>query len=29
MPKLELPGTHTRFSDHQIRIVRSGEPYPN
>ncbi len=29
MPKLELPGTHRRFTDHQIRIVRAGEPYPN
>jgi hypothetical protein len=29
MPKLELPGAHARFSDHQIRIVRANEPYPN
>jgi hypothetical protein len=29
MPKIELPGAHARFTDHQIRIVRSGDPYPN
>jgi hypothetical protein len=29
MPKIELPGAHARFTDHQIRIVRSGQPYPN
>ena len=29
MPKLELPGAHARFTDHQIRIVRASEPYPN
>ena len=29
MPKLDLPGAHARFTDHQIRIVRAGEPYPN
>jgi len=29
MPKIELPGAHARFTDHQIRIVRPGEPYPN
>jgi hypothetical protein len=29
MPKIELPGAHKRFADHQIRIVRAGEPYPN
>jgi hypothetical protein len=29
MPKVELPGAHARFTDHQIRIARSGEPYPN
>lgn len=28
MPKLELPGAHFRFTDHRIRIVRPGEPYP-
>ena len=29
MPKIELPGAHARFTDHQIRIARTGEPYPN
>jgi hypothetical protein len=29
MPKLELPGAHARFTDHQIRIARAGQPYPN
>jgi len=29
MPKIELPGAHARFTDHQIRIVRAGEGYPN
>jgi hypothetical protein len=29
MPKIELPGAHKRFADHQIRIVRAGEAYPN
>ena len=29
MPKLELPGSHHRFTDHQIRIVRAGDKYPN
>ena len=28
MPKVELPGAHFRFTDHRIRIVRSGEKYP-
>jgi hypothetical protein len=28
MPKIELPGAHRRFTDHQIRIVRAGERYP-
>jgi len=28
MPKIELPGAHRKFTDHQIRIVRAGEPYP-
>jgi hypothetical protein len=28
MPKLELPGVHASFTDHMIRIVRAGEPYP-
>jgi hypothetical protein len=29
MPKIELPGTHARFTDHQIRIARTGQAYPN
>ncbi|MGD0628015.1 MAG: multiheme c-type cytochrome [Terracidiphilus sp.] len=29
MPKLELPGVHALFTDHTIRIVKAGEPYPN
>lgn len=28
MPKLALPGAHHRFSDHYIRIVKAGAPYP-
>jgi hypothetical protein len=28
MPKIELPGAHFKFTDHRIRIVRQGEPYP-
>jgi len=29
MPKIDLPGAHAKFTDHQIRIVRAGTPYPN
>jgi hypothetical protein len=29
MPKVEIAGNHARFTDHQIRIVRPGDPYPN
>ena len=29
MPKVELPGSHFKFTDHRIRIARSGEPFPN
>jgi len=29
MPKVKLPGGPSVFDDHQIRIVRSGDPYPN
>jgi hypothetical protein len=29
MPKIDLPGAHSRFTDHQIRIARAGDPYPN
>jgi Zn finger protein HypA/HybF involved in hydrogenase expression len=28
MPKIELPGAHFRFSDHNIRIVKANEPFP-
>ena len=28
MPKVEIPGTHLKFTDHRIRIVRSGHPFP-
>jgi len=28
MPKLDLPGAHFRFTDHRIRILKPGEPYP-
>jgi hypothetical protein len=29
MPEYELPGAHSTFRDHYIRVVKSGEPYPN
>jgi len=29
MPKFEDPATHYTFSDHYIRIVRQGAPYPD
>jgi hypothetical protein len=29
MPKVELPGSHSKFTDHQIRVVHAGDPYPN
>ncbi len=29
MPKIEVPGTHFQFTDHRIRIVRPGEPFPS
>lgn len=29
MPKVELPGAHARFTDHQIRIARARDAYPN
>jgi hypothetical protein len=29
MPKYELPGAHFKFTDHRIRIVKAGEPYPD
>jgi hypothetical protein len=28
MPKIEVPGTHSNFTDHWIRIARKGEAYP-
>ena len=28
MQKLEMPGSHHQFTDHQIRIVRVNERYP-
>jgi hypothetical protein len=29
MPGIELPGAHIKFTDHRIRIVREGAPFPN
>jgi Cytochrome c554 and c-prime len=29
MPKVKLPNEHMTFTDHQIRIVKAGEPFPN
>jgi hypothetical protein len=29
MPKVEIPGSHFKFSDHQIRIVRANAPFPD
>lgn len=29
MPKLELPGAFAKFTDHRIRIVRTGEEFPD
>ena len=29
MPKTEVPGMHSKFTDHYIRVVRAGESYPN
>jgi hypothetical protein len=29
MPKIELPGSHYSFTDHQIRVAKAGAPYPN
>jgi hypothetical protein len=29
MPKYELPGSHFRFADHLIRVVKPNELYPN
>jgi Cytochrome c554 and c-prime len=29
MPKINVPVMHSDFTDHRIRIVRKGEPYPD
>ena len=29
MPKVEIPDTHHKFTDHEIRVVRAGSPYPH
>jgi Cytochrome c554 and c-prime len=29
MPRLDLPGAHQKFTDHRIRVVKAGEPYPD
>ncbi|MFP5235499.1 MAG: cytochrome c3 family protein [Acidobacteriota bacterium] len=29
MPKVTLPGGHAQFTDHFIRVVHPGDPYPN
>lgn len=29
MTRIEVPGAHFKFTDHRIRIVREGEPFPN
>ena len=29
MPKIEPPDVHFKFTDHHIRVVKAGEPYPN
>jgi hypothetical protein len=29
MPSYDVPGMHAKFTDHFIRVVRAGEPYPN
>jgi hypothetical protein len=29
MPKVEIPGLHYQFTDHEIRIVRKGDKYPD
>jgi hypothetical protein len=28
MPKYQVPQMHGKFTDHDIRIVRPGDPYP-
>src|SRR5579863_1039821 len=29
MPKIPLPGGHAKFTDHQIRVVKEGESFPD
>jgi Cytochrome c554 and c-prime len=29
MPKVEIPGSHFKFTDHEIRIVRANAPFPD
>jgi len=29
MPKVDLPGAHRKFTDHRIRIAKTGEAYPD
>ncbi len=29
MPKMEIPGSHFKFTDHMIRIARANAPYPD
>lgn len=29
MPKLEMPGSHHKFTDHEIRVLKSNERYPD
>jgi hypothetical protein len=28
MPKIEVPGSHAKFTDHRIRVVKPGEAFP-
>ncbi|MEJ7709961.1 MAG: multiheme c-type cytochrome [Pyrinomonadaceae bacterium] len=28
MPKVDLPGSHTKFTDHRIRVVKPGDAFP-
>jgi hypothetical protein len=29
MPQVAVPGAHYRFTDHFIRVVKAGQPYPS
>lgn len=29
MPKVDITGNHAQFTDHDIRVVHPGDPYPN